>query len=180
MTNELLKPVADALTAPTAVGSGDLLGVRLIVAIICEIGLLVILVCLGKMLLKHDPYLNGTYRRQNKSKHEKSASENNECRRLSIQLDGQLFGTLQDGGNVGKLAMRQMVGSRQMIRAVTRLGIHNTKQLLLRIVAPFFRCDNRLHKRRTPNIYSAAKTPDIADRPRSGFYCVSAGVCYRL
>ena len=27
MTNELLKPVADALTAPTAVGSGDLLGV---------------------------------------------------------------------------------------------------------------------------------------------------------
>jgi hypothetical protein len=30
MTNELLKPVADALTAPTAVGSGDLLGSKVI------------------------------------------------------------------------------------------------------------------------------------------------------
>ena len=43
MTNELLKPVADALQAPTAVGSGDLLGVVVIVIdIICLIYLLVI------------------------------------------------------------------------------------------------------------------------------------------
>ena len=37
-----------------------------------------------------------------------------------------------------------------------------------------------VHGVKWPNSSSAAKTPDIADRPSSGFGCVSASVCCKL